>query len=136
MGQEGQEALHRLPAGRVHDEQQAMLSLEERLGLDGDAVAGGGSRRDAGQQQLPPAGGGRAVLGAVMVLGDEQRNGNLPGHAGPWSAGAGLNGQGSACSPRRRRSTDKLGQRPGQSRAGRGGIAPGPRSAGRAFTAG
>ena len=53
-----------------------MLSVQERLGLNGDAVAGGGGGRDPGQQQRPVARGGRAVLGKVTMLHDEQRDGN------------------------------------------------------------
>jgi hypothetical protein len=46
-GQEGKELPHRLRAGRLHDQQQQVLLLGQRLGLDGDAVTSRGRGRDA-----------------------------------------------------------------------------------------
>jgi hypothetical protein len=54
-----------------------MLVTDECLGLDGDAMAGGSGRRDAGKQQLSPPGQGRAVFGSVPVLRDEQSDESL-----------------------------------------------------------
>lgn len=76
-GQRYQEALHRVRIGRLHDQQQDMLPVDKRLGLDGDAIAGGNCRRDSGKQQLSPTGQGRAVFGRVPVLRDEQSDESL-----------------------------------------------------------
>jgi hypothetical protein len=37
-----QKACYRLPAGRFHHQEQDMLPGDERLGIDGDTVTGGG----------------------------------------------------------------------------------------------
>jgi hypothetical protein len=89
-GQEGQEAFHRLLAGRLHDQEQQMLPVQQGLGLDGDAAASGCSGGDPGQQEraLPPS--GRAILGAVTVLGDEQWDQTLLGPVVRDPAGAGV----------------------------------------------
>lgn len=76
-GEECQEPLNRVQAGSLDHEQQHMLDTDECLGLDGDAVAGGDGRRDAGKQQFSLPGQGRAVLGRVPVLRDEQSDESL-----------------------------------------------------------
>lgn len=76
-GQQCQELANHLQAGCLNHQQQHMLLTDECLGLDGDAMAGGSGRRDAGKQQLSPPGQSRAVFGSVPVLRDEQSDESL-----------------------------------------------------------
>ena len=69
LQQGAEEGLDRLLVGCVEHEEQAMLTVDQRLGLDHDAVAGRSRRRDLAEKLR--AGKSRAGLGRVLVLSDE-----------------------------------------------------------------
>lgn len=71
---------YRVQAGRLYDQNQHMLYTYECLGLDGDAMAGGGGSRYVREQRLSPPGQSRAVFGAMPVLSDEQSDESLLWH--------------------------------------------------------
>ena len=81
-----QKALDSSGVRRFHDQDQAMLAVDERLRLDGHAVPGGVGRGEPGQQPRTPTRGSRAFLLAMSVLDDKQRHqphAALPGARSP-----------------------------------------------------